>query len=212
MVGWITSRDLREVLLASMLEEIKVGDVMVQAPISVTPDTDVEEAARLIHEHKIGGMPVMEGDKLVGVITMMDLISAFITMLGLLKSSSRLDLLLPNRSEALDAAARLIKKAGGKVINVALGPIQGDKRPYYFRLEKVSLEPIVSTLKQRRVTRSWTPIACQKQSTENAILTIAKESLGVEHADALLSIGDKASRPCRGRPATEFPLPKALVT
>ena len=75
MVGWITSRDLREVLLASMLEEIKVGDVMVQAPLSVTPDTEVEEAARLIHEHKIGGMPVMEGDKLVGVITMLDLIS-----------------------------------------------------------------------------------------------------------------------------------------
>ena len=61
MVGWITSRDLREILLASMLEEIKVGDVMVQAPLSVTPDTEVEEAARLIHEHKIGGMPVMEG-------------------------------------------------------------------------------------------------------------------------------------------------------
>jgi acetoin utilization protein AcuB len=149
MVGWITSRDLREVLLASMLEEIKVGDVMVQAPISVTPDTEVEEAARLIHEHKIGGMPVMEGDKLAGVITMMDLISAFISMLGLLKSSSRLDLLLPNTSEALDAAASLIKKAGGKVINVALGPIQGDKRPYYFRLEKVSLEPIVSILTQQ---------------------------------------------------------------
>jgi acetoin utilization protein AcuB len=149
MVGWITSRDLREVLLASMLEEIKVGDVMVQAPISVTPDTEVEEAARLIHEHKIGGMPVMEGDKLVGVITMLDLISAFITMLGLLKSSSRLDLLLPNRSEALDSAARTIKEAGGKIINVALGPIQGDKRPYYFRLEKVTLEPIVSILKQQ---------------------------------------------------------------
>src|SRR4030065_2900766 len=102
-----------------MLEEIKVGDVMVQAPISVTPDTEVEEAARLIHEHKIGGMPVMEGDKLVGVITMLDLISAFITMLGLLKSSSRLALLLPNRSAALDAAARIIKAAGGQVLNGA---------------------------------------------------------------------------------------------
>jgi acetoin utilization protein AcuB len=149
MVGWITSRDLREVLLASMLEEIKVGDVMVQAPLSVTPDTEVEEAARLIHEHKIGGMPVMDGDKLVGVITMLDLISAFITMLGLLKSSSRLDLLLENRSEVLDAAARLIKETGGKIINVALGPTQGDKRPYYCRLEKVDLGPIVNALKQR---------------------------------------------------------------
>jgi acetoin utilization protein AcuB len=149
MVGWITSRDLREVLLASMLEEIKVGEVMVQAPLSVTPDTEVEEAARLIHEHKIGGMPVLEGDRLVGVITMLDLISAFITMLGLLKSSSRLDLLLENRPAALDAASHLIQEAGGKVINVALGPTEGGKRPHYFRLEKVNLEPIVSSLKAK---------------------------------------------------------------
>jgi acetoin utilization protein AcuB len=149
MVGWITSRDLREILLASMLEEIKVGDVMVQAPMSVTPDTEVEEAARLIHEHKIGGMPVVEGDRLVGVITMQDLIAAFIAMLGLLKSSSRLDLLLETQPEALDAATRLIKAAGGKVINVALGPTRGNKRPYFFRLEKADLEPIVDTLKQQ---------------------------------------------------------------
>ena len=149
MVGWITSRDLREILLASMLEEIKVGDVMVQVPLSVTPDTEVEEAARLIHEHKIGGMPVVERDRLVGVITMQDLIAAFIAMLGLLKSSSRLDLLIENQPEALDAATRLIKAAGGKVINVALGPTQGDKRPYYFRLEKADLEPIMDTLKQQ---------------------------------------------------------------
>jgi acetoin utilization protein AcuB len=149
MVGWITSRDQREVLLASMLEEIKVADVMLQAPLSVTPDTDVEEAARLIHEHKIGGMPVMEGDRLMGVITMHDLISAFIAMLGLLKSSSRLDLLLANQPEALDAATRHIKAAGGKVINVALGPTQGEQRPYYFRLEKADLASIVATLKQQ---------------------------------------------------------------
>ena len=149
MVGWITSRDLREVLLASMLEDIKVADVMVQAHITVTPDTDVEEAARLIHEHKIGGMPVVADDKLAGVLTMQDLISAFITMLGLLKSSCRLDLLLSNRPEALDLAASLIKEAGGKIINVALGPSQGDQRPYYFRLEKVNLDPIVATLRQQ---------------------------------------------------------------
>jgi len=152
MVGWITSRDLREVLLASMLEEIKVGDVMVQAPISVTPNTDVEEAARLIHEHKIGGMPVVEGDRLMGVITMQDLISAFIAMLGLLKSSSRLDVLLDSRPEALEAATSLIKEAGGQVINVALGPIQEDRRPYYFRLEKTDLAPIVNNLKQQGYT------------------------------------------------------------
>jgi acetoin utilization protein AcuB len=149
MVGWITSRDLREVLLASMLEKITVGDVMVQAPITVTPDTSVEEAARLVVEHKIGGMPVVEGDKLVGVLTMLDLIAAFTAMLGLLRSSSRLDLRLEDKTEAMEAASRAIKEAGAKIVNVALGPRQAGKRPYYFRLEKCELQPIVDRLKQQ---------------------------------------------------------------
>lgn len=148
MVGWITSRDLREVLLASMLEKIIVADVMVQAPIAVTPDTSIEEAARLIYEHKIGGMPVMEGDRLVGVITMMDLISAFLSMLGLLRSSSRLDLLLEDQPGVLEAASRLVTEAGGKIINVALGPTRNGKRSYYFRLNKCDLAPIIEALEK----------------------------------------------------------------
>jgi len=149
MVGWITSRDLREVLLASMLEKITVGDVMVQAPITVTPDTSVEEAARLVVEHKIGGMPVVEGDRLAGVITMLDLISAFTTMLGLLRSSSRLDLRLEETPETMEAASRLIQKAGAKIINVAMGPSEKGKRSYYFRLDKCDLKPIMERLQKQ---------------------------------------------------------------
>ena len=146
MVGWISARTLREVLLASMLEIITVGDVMVEAPISVTPDTSVEEAARLVHEHRIGGMPVLDGEKLVGVITVNDLLSAFIIMLGLLRSSSRLDLLLDTKPETLEIVSRLIKTHGGKIINIALGPTKSGKRFYFFRLEKCDLEPIITAL------------------------------------------------------------------
>ena len=148
MVGWITSRVLREVLLASMLEIITVGDVMIEAPLTVTPDTGVEEAARLLYEHKIGGMPVMEGEKLVGVITTMDLLSAFLSMLGLLRSSSRLDLLLDKRPEVLEEVSTLVEKAGGKIINIAMGPTKGNKRMYLFRLSKCELPPIIEALKQ----------------------------------------------------------------
>lgn len=146
MVGWITSRDLREILLASMLEKITVGDVMIKNPISVSPDTHVEEAARLLLEHKIGGMPVMEGERLAGIITMLDLISAFLTMLELLRSSSRIDLLLEDKSEALEAATGIIKGAGGRIINVALGPVKDGKRAYYFRLDRCDLAPIINAL------------------------------------------------------------------
>ncbi len=146
MVGWITSRDLREVLLASMLEKITVADVMIKAPISVSAEMGIEEAARLIKEHKIGGMPVLEGDKLVGVITMLDVIGAFLTMLSLIRNSSRLDLLIEDKPEALEAAAKIIKEAGGRILNLALGPARGHQRAYYFRLEKCDLDPIVAAL------------------------------------------------------------------
>jgi len=149
MVGWISARTLREVLLASMLEVITVGDVMVQAPISVTAETSVEEAARLVHEHRTGGLPVLEGDKLVGVLTVHDLLSAFIIMLGLLRSSSRLDLLIDSKPKTLEKVSRLIQESGGKIINIALGPTQEDKRCYFFRLEKCDLDPIISTLKDQ---------------------------------------------------------------
>jgi acetoin utilization protein AcuB len=148
LVGWITSRDLREVLLASMLEKITVEDVMLKNPITVTPETPVEEAARLVYDHKIGGMPVLSAGKLVGVITLMDLISAFLSMLGLLRISSRLDLLLEDRPEVLEEASRLINEAGGRVINVALGPSKEGKRPYYFRLIKCDVQPIIEVLKE----------------------------------------------------------------
>ena len=146
MVGWITSRDLREVLLASMLEKITVADVMIKAPISVSADMGIEEAARLIKEHKIGGLPVLEGERLVGVITMLDLIGAFLTMLSLIRNSSRLDLSIEDKPEALEAAAKIIKDAGGKILNLALGPDRGHRRAYYFRLEKCDLGPMVEAL------------------------------------------------------------------
>jgi acetoin utilization protein AcuB len=149
MVGWISARTLREVLLASMLEVITVADVMVQAPISVTPDTSVDEAARLVHEHRIGGLPVLEGEKLVGVLTVNDLLGAFIVMLGLLRSSSRLDLLLDTKPKTLEKVSQLIQDSGGKIINIALGPTKDGQRCYFFRIEKCDLEPIIDTLKEQ---------------------------------------------------------------
>ena len=151
MVGWITSRDLREVLLASMMEKITVADVMIKAPISVTADTGVEEAARLIQEHKIGGMPVLKGGRLVGVITMQDLVGAFLTLLSLLRTSSRLDLLLEDKPGAMEGAAKIIKKAGGKILTLALGPVRGHQRSYCVRLQRADLGPIVEALEQQGI-------------------------------------------------------------
>lgn len=92
LVGIVTDRDVRQAGLSSavmqerryvdyILDRIQVVGIMTPNPITVKPDTSLREAADLILENKIGGLPVVEGDKLVGIITETDLIKALIDIL-----------------------------------------------------------------------------------------------------------------------------------
>ncbi len=74
LVGVITDRDVRRRF--GELEETEVRMVMTEEVVSVAPPTSIHEAARLVVQCDIGGLPVVEGDRLVGVITTTDLLKA----------------------------------------------------------------------------------------------------------------------------------------
>ena len=79
VVGILTERDLRE--HSGYLKSTKVGAVMKTPVVSVEPHTTVEAAARLMLTRKIGGMPVVEGGKLVGIVTTSDMLSALLSVI-----------------------------------------------------------------------------------------------------------------------------------
>lgn len=56
-----------------LYDKMEVHDAMTRDPITVTPDMPVEDAALLAYKHKVGALPVMQGEKLVGIITQKDL-------------------------------------------------------------------------------------------------------------------------------------------
>ena len=58
------------------LDTRKVGDIMTRQPITIAPDTSIAQACRLMHEHRLRRLPVVEGDKLVGMIARADLVRA----------------------------------------------------------------------------------------------------------------------------------------
>ncbi|MGQ9669307.1 MAG: CBS domain-containing protein [Desulfosoma sp.] len=152
LVGWVTDADLRSVLIASMLEDLSVEDVMVRRPITVSPDDSLETAAQLALENRIGGLPVVDGSKLVGVITVVDMLSAFISMLGLMQSSSRLDVKLVAPNQSLDSVTRLLQDQGAEIISVChVRPTKADEAVYSFRLKKCSMEPILGSLKEEGI-------------------------------------------------------------
>jgi nucleotide-binding universal stress UspA family protein len=74
VVGIITDRDLRR--LTGMLDATKVKDAMTENVITVTVNTPIHEAARLLRQRKIGGLPVVEDGKLAGMITITDVLEA----------------------------------------------------------------------------------------------------------------------------------------
>jgi acetoin utilization protein AcuB len=76
VVGILTERDLRE--HGGYLKSTKVDAVMKTPVVTVDSKDSVEEAARLMLRNKIGGLPVVDGGKLVGIVTSSDLLRAFL--------------------------------------------------------------------------------------------------------------------------------------
>ncbi len=146
MQGLVTESNLRQYFFPAMVEDISVSDVMIVNPIIIDPNASVDSAARLIHQFKIGGLPVLEKRKLVGIITITDILAAFIELLGLLKESSRVDVIIDERVGNIDDVLRLIRKEGGKVMSVGVETQTTKKKVHYIRLEKGELKPIVEAI------------------------------------------------------------------
>jgi len=148
LVGLVTEGDVRQVFVASLIEELTIDDIMIKDPITVKADTEIDDAARLIYYNKIGGLPVVdEGQRLVGIITVADIMAAFIELMGILKSSSRIDIVLGPDPEAFEEVSRIISSKGGKIISVGMLP-QSERKEniYFFRLKKRRIGKIVDAL------------------------------------------------------------------
>jgi acetoin utilization protein AcuB len=148
-VGLVTQSDLRGVLIPSLYGEISIKDVMITDPVTVDSKDSIEKAASLIYQKKIGALPVVTNRTLVGIITISDILAAFIGMMGVLKQSTRLDLILKDAPESFEEVSRIIKENGGLVISVCMFD-QDDKGTIYsFRLEKGrNLDSVLRHLEQ----------------------------------------------------------------
>jgi len=147
--GFLTLADLKQGLIPSMLGDLTLQDLMIKKPITVGPDDDIEFAAQLIYKFKIGGMPVVKNNQLVGIITATDILRTFIDMMGILSSTSRIDVVIRNQSGGLKKVLQIINDKGGDVINVGMTARQTDKRTYYFRLAVCETEAIKKALEKQ---------------------------------------------------------------
>jgi len=108
VVGMVTQTDLERFLSKApspgvVKRQHHVEQAMVARVVTVSPDHPMEEAARLMVEHKIGSLPVIEEDRLVGIITETDIFKQFVSILGGEADAIRLTVM------ALDVCGQLAK-------------------------------------------------------------------------------------------------------
>jgi acetoin utilization protein AcuB len=143
-----------------LLSQITVEEVMTREVITVGPETTVEEAARLMADNRIGGIPVLDGEELVGLITETDLFKIFLELLGAREPGTRVTALVPEKPGVLARITRAIAEGGGSFIS--FGVTYGDhpsNREVTFKLRgmdeqevRAAVEPLVIRILDMRTS------------------------------------------------------------
>jgi len=149
LVGIITDRDMRE--HAGYLDRTTVAAAMSKKPTAVTPATTVEVAAQLLLKQKIGGLPVVENGRVVGVITTSDILQAFLDVMGASEeTSTRIDFVVEGEEKGLAEASRIIAQQGGEVLGVGSYRKKWGESPVcYLRLRSGDSEAIAQVLREK---------------------------------------------------------------
>ena len=130
-----------------LLSKLQVQEVMSSPPITVPEDAPLEEAARVMVEHKIGCLPVMRDGELVGVITETDLFETFVEILGGEAASLRVTVRVPDVRGELARLAGVIAEQGGNICSVAVFRGEDPEQVYItFRLDGVDEDVLIPAL------------------------------------------------------------------
>jgi acetoin utilization protein AcuB len=158
LVGIVSERDLLHASpsdatslsmweLNYLLAKLQVGEIMTKEVITISSDTPLEEAARIMADNKIGGLPVTHAGKVVGMITETDVFKSFLEIMGARDPGVRVTALVQNAPGELAKVSSTIHKLGGNII--ACGTFLGksvENRELTIKVSGLDLETIRSQL------------------------------------------------------------------
>jgi len=162
VVGIVTLSDLNQAApstatslsiheLNYLLAKTKIKDILPkkQEVITISPDTYIEMAAKKMRIHRVSGLPVIDGGRLVGIVTETDIFDAFIDILGVRKKHSRIDLYVDDRPGTIAKITGIIAAEGKNILNtVAYYDGQRDKYKMIIRVEELDCDDVVQKLKE----------------------------------------------------------------
>jgi len=161
LVGVVTDRDLR--LATSALAPVpfppgsRVSEVMARKVQTADPMDPVEDAARIMRARKIGCLPVLENDRLTGIITGIDLLDALIRMTGADKPSGRIEVRLPDRPGELARLTSFLSHRGLNVHSILSSPEGEDRIRAVLRIGSIETRLLAQDLRRAEFDVLWPP-------------------------------------------------------
>jgi acetoin utilization protein AcuB len=130
-----------------LISKVTVKDVMSKKVVTVDKDTPIEEAARIMADQKIGGIPVVSSGKVVGIITETDLFKAFLELMGARQKATRVTATIPDRPGELAKITKAIAESGGDFLSFGIfsGP-DADSRVITFKVDGLKKEKVREVL------------------------------------------------------------------
>ena len=100
-----------------LLSKLTVEEIMTKNVITIDEDTPIEQAARIMADKKIGGLPVVREGKVAGMITETDLFKVFLELMGARDMGVRVTALVEDQPGILDKITTAVAKVGGSFIS-----------------------------------------------------------------------------------------------
>ena len=103
--------------MAYLLSKLTVRKLMTKDPVTITKDTTVEEAARLMVDQDLSCLPVVEGDKLVGIVSKSDMFKILLELFGARHFGTRLSFLVDDKPGTIAAISKAVAEKGWDIIS-----------------------------------------------------------------------------------------------
>ena len=164
VVGVVTERDLKDALPSRFSVSPKinayeklVSEIMAKNPITAHPLDFVEESALIFYEQKIGCLPVVSHDKLVGFLTETDLLYKYIELTGAHQPGSHIEIRVPNRSGILYEVSKVFYNQHVNVLSVLVYPDKknSSNKILVFRVQTMNPLAIINDLKKEGFDVLW---------------------------------------------------------
>lgn len=160
LIGIVTEDDLLRVSPSSatslsvfemnyLLSKLLIRDVMTKPVITIDPEATLEEAALIMREKNIGALPVVKDGKLVGIITESNIFDAFIDLMGLKETGTRVTIVTEDRIGVIAEVTDIIRSFGINLVSIAALHTEGTQYEVILRLDIKQPQAVLDAIEKR---------------------------------------------------------------